>query len=68
MLEALQALSIDYPFTVETIDVDADETLVAQFDERVPVLFGRKDNASSVELCNFFLNEARTREFLSSAS
>lgn len=65
MLEALQALSSEYPFTVETVDVDSDETLVAQFDERVPVLFARKDDASAVELCNYFLNEARTREFLS---
>ena len=67
MLEALQALSSEYPFTVETIDIDADETLVAQFDERVPVLFGRKNDESAVELCNYFLNEAKTCEFLSNA-
>lgn len=67
MLEALQALSSEYPFTVETIDVDTDETLVAQFDERVPVLFGRKNDESAVELCNYFLNEAKTREFLINA-
>lgn len=64
MLEALQALSSEYPFTVETVDVDSDETLVAQFDERVPVLFARRGDASAVELCNYFLNEAKTREFL----
>jgi hypothetical protein len=64
MLEALQALSSEYPFTVELIDVDADETLVAQFDELVPVLFGRKGDADAVQLCHYFLDEARTREFL----
>jgi thiol-disulfide isomerase/thioredoxin len=67
MLEALQALSSEYPFTVELIDVDADETLVAQFDELVPVLFGKKGNSDSVQLCNYFLDEAKTREFLAAA-
>jgi thiol-disulfide isomerase/thioredoxin len=64
MLEALQTLSSEFPFTVELIDVDADETLVAQFDELVPVLFGKKGSAESVQLCNYFLDETKTREFL----
>ncbi len=68
MLEALQALSSEYPFTVELIDVDADEALAAQFDELVPVLFGRKNDAASVQLCNYFLDESKTRAFLASAS
>lgn len=67
MMEALQALSSEYPFTVELIDVDADETLVAQFDELVPVLFGRKDEADAIQLCHYFLDEAKTREFLAAA-
>ncbi|HJV87035.1 MAG TPA: glutaredoxin family protein [Noviherbaspirillum sp.] len=67
MLEALQALSGEYPFTVEVMDVDSDETLVAQFDEQVPVLFGRKGNAESVQICNYFLDEGKTRAFLASA-
>lgn len=64
MLEALQALSSEFPFTVELVDVDADETLVAQFDELVPVLFGRKGNSDSVQLCHYFLNEVKIRKFL----
>lgn len=64
MLEALQALSGEYPFSVELMDVDADETLTAQFDELVPVLFGKKSNADSVQLCNYFLDEAKVRAFL----
>ncbi|MGE5623317.1 MAG: glutaredoxin family protein [Bacillota bacterium] len=64
MLEALQALSGEYPFTIEVIDVDSDEALVAQFDELVPVLFGQKNGASAVQLCNYFLDEIKVREFL----
>lgn len=67
MLEALQALSGEYPFTVEMMDVDADEALVAQFDELVPVLFGKIDNADSVQLCNYFLDDAKVRAFLEAA-
>lgn len=67
MLEALQALSSEYPFTLELIDVDSDEALVAQFDELVPVLFGQKNDGESIQLCHYFLDEARTRTFLVSA-
>ena len=67
MLEALQGLSSEYPFTVELVDVDADEALVEQFDELVPVLFGRKSGAGAVKLCHYFLDEAKTREFLATA-
>lgn len=68
MLEALQSLSSEYPFSVELVDVDADEALLAQFDELVPVLFGRKNDAESVQLCHYFLDEAKTRSFLASGA
>jgi len=64
MLEALQALSGEFPFTVEVMDVDADESLVAQFDELVPVLFGQREGADAVQLCHYFLDEGKTRAFL----
>lgn len=67
MMEALQALSGEFPFTVELIDVDTDEALVAQFDELVPVLFGRLGDADAVQLCNYFLDESKVRNFLGSA-
>jgi hypothetical protein len=67
MLQALQALSTEYRFTVEVIDVDADEMLVAQFDELVPVLFGGKPGFETVRLCHYFLDEVKVREFLASA-
>ncbi|RJG05800.1 glutaredoxin family protein [Noviherbaspirillum cavernae] len=64
MIEALQALRSEYPFALEIVDVDADDGLVAQFDELVPVLVGSKDNATTVQLCNYFLDEAKVRDFL----
>ena len=65
MFEALQTLSSEYPFTVEVIDIDADEALIAQFDELVPVLFVRKDDDDTVPLCNYFIDEIKVREILS---
>jgi hypothetical protein len=54
MLDALNLLQTpERPFTVEVIDVDADEALVARFDELVPVLFADLDQP---ELCHYFLN------------
>lgn len=67
MQEALQALSGEYPFTLEVIDIDADESLLAQFDELVPVLFARRNDANSVQLCNYFLDDAKTRGFLANS-
>jgi thiol-disulfide isomerase/thioredoxin len=67
MLGALQALSSEYPFTIEVVDVDADEGLVAQYDELVPVLMGSRDGAAMMQLCHYFLDEAKVRTFLAGA-
>jgi thiol-disulfide isomerase/thioredoxin len=67
MLGALQALSGEYPFTVEVVDVDADEALVARYDELVPVLIGSRDGAAMIQLCHYFLDEAKVRTFLAGA-
>ena len=64
MLEALHALSTEFQFTTELVDVDADEALQAQFDELVPVLFGKKDNGTSMQLCHYFFDDAKVRAFL----
>ncbi|HEY4541883.1 MAG TPA: glutaredoxin family protein [Noviherbaspirillum sp.] len=64
MLQALQSLSGEYAFTVELADVDADEDLLAQFDELVPVLLARKGEGATVRLCNYFFDEPKVRAFL----
>lgn len=56
---ALQPLAAEFGAAVTVLDVDADPVLEAQYDELVPVLLhaGR-------ELCHYFLDEAKTREYL----
>ncbi|MBS1139658.1 MAG: Glutaredoxin 2 [Proteobacteria bacterium] len=56
---ALAPLAEEFGATVTVIDVDADPALEAKYDELVPVLLhGEK------ELCHYFLDEAKTREYL----
>lgn len=64
LLQALEAFAGRYAFTIEVIDVDADPRLVAQFDELVPVLFGRKDGLAPRQLCHYFMNEEKVLAFL----
>lgn len=67
MLAALQSLPFPHqPFTVAVIDIDAaaeegDASLLARFDQLVPVLFGDPD---APELCHYFLDEAAVRHYL----
>ena len=64
MLDALQLLQTPVkPFTVEVIDIDTstDPSLLARFDELVPVLFG---DLAQPELCHYFLDEAAVRRHL----
>jgi thiol-disulfide isomerase/thioredoxin len=62
MLAALLALQTDtLRFEVAVVDVDADEALVARFDELVPVLFGRLDRP---ELCHYHLDVEAVRDYL----
>ena len=67
MLAALQAFSGEFAFTVEVVDVDADQALVALYDELVPVLLGRHKNGVSVRLCHYFLDPDRIRTFMATA-
>ena len=62
MLDALMRLQTpEQPISVDVIDVDADDALVARFDELVPVLYA---DLSQPELCHYFLDEAQVREVL----
>jgi hypothetical protein len=64
MLVALNALMGDVRFDVNVVDVDADEALVALYDEKVPVLVGVQNGVPvEVELCHYFLDEQRVTEF-----
>ena len=42
-------------YSVDVVDVDADPTLVARYDELVPVLVAEP---AGTELCHYFLDEA----------
>lgn len=62
MLNALNAMQTDMlRFDVDVVDVDADQALVARFDELVPVLFG---DLSKPELCHYFLDEQAVRGYI----
>ncbi len=64
MLQALQEWKDRYVFSVEVIDVDADETLVARYDELVPVLLGSKNGGEPLEICHYFLDPEKLQAFL----
>ncbi|MFZ6644369.1 glutaredoxin family protein [Undibacterium sp. TJN25] len=65
MLEALQSYTADHVFTVKLVDVDADDELVALYDELVPVLIGKKEGGTEQQICHYFLDHAKLKEFLS---
>jgi thioredoxin reductase (NADPH) len=56
---ALAPLAAEFGATVTVLDVDADPALEAKYDELVPVLLH-----GETELCHYFLDEAKTREYL----
>lgn len=67
MLAALHALNIIEPHSVSVVDVDADELLLAQYDELVPVLVASKSAQPARQLCHYFLDEAAVRAFVARA-
>jgi hypothetical protein len=66
MLAALRAFMAGegVAFSVDIIDIDAspDPSLLARYDELVPVLVG--DDPGGPELCHYFLDEAALRRHL----
>lgn len=56
---ALSPLATAMGFAVKVLDVDADPTLEAKYDELVPVLLH-----GETMLCHYFLDEAKVREYL----
>lgn len=56
---ALKPLAEEFSASVTVIDVDADRELEAKYDELVPVLLH-----GDTELCHYFLDEPKIREYL----
>ena len=56
---ALAPLTAEFNVKVNVVDVDACPALEAKYDELVPVLLH-----GETELCHYFLDEAKTREYL----
>lgn len=61
---ALEPLRRDFSFVLHEVDVDADPTAVARFDELVPVLMAGSPGDPDGELCHYFLDEKRVRAWL----
>jgi thiol-disulfide isomerase/thioredoxin len=64
MLAALMPYAQDKQVDIEVVDIDADETLVAQYDELIPVLFGLRDGEAPRQLCHYFLDPAAVSALL----
>lgn len=60
MLAALQNLRGEFVFGVTVVDVDADPLLEMKYNELVPVLAGEEGQ----ELCHYFLDVPKVREYL----
>jgi len=59
MLAALEAMRGEFLFDLEVVDVDADPVLARKYNELVPVLAVGSD-----ELCHYFLDKPKVREYL----
>lgn len=57
---ALAPLATEFGIEVEVLDVDADPALEALYNELVPVLL-----YDGNELCHYFLDTAKVRDYLS---
>lgn len=60
MEAALAPLAAEFGIEVEVLDVDADPALEALYNELVPVLLHEGN-----ELCHYFLDAAKVRDYLS---
>lgn len=59
MAVALAPLVAEFNATIKVIDVDANPVLEARYDELVPVLLH-----GDLELCHYFLDVPKVREYL----
>lgn len=56
---ALKPIAEEFGASITVLDVDADPALEASYDELVPVLLH-----GDTQLCHYFLDVAKTREYL----
>jgi len=56
MLNAIRAFDGGEHFVIDVVDVDADEALLQQYDELVPVLIGQKEGQQPMQICHYFLD------------
>lgn len=59
MEQALVSLAAELGAAVDVLDVDADPSLEVLYDQLVPVLLHDR-----VELCHYFLDGAKVRDYL----
>jgi len=59
MVQALERLRPELGFQLRDVDIDSDSELRSRYDTRVPVLAD-----GEVEICYYFLEEARLRAHL----
>lgn len=64
LLQSLRTCVDTDTCVIDVVDVDADPELVARYDELVPVLIAQKNGHDPVQLCHYFLDEAKLRAFL----
>ena len=62
MEAAVMPMAQEFGVTVEVLDVDADPELERTYGELVPVLL----DGDGRELCHYFLDSAKVRDYLSS--
>jgi hypothetical protein len=60
MEQGVRTLAEELGFELKVLDVDADPELIAQYNDRVPVLLHE-----GLELSQYFLDDAKVRDYLS---
>jgi hypothetical protein len=66
MLEQLRTYlaSANLTLEIQVVDVDADDALIALYDELVPVLTAKKLDGPETQICHYFLDLVKVEAFL----
>ena len=63
MEQAVRPIAEEFGVNLPLVDADSDPAMEARFGERVPVLLG-----GDLELCHYFIDVAKVRDYLSKIS